>query len=386
MQKERPRGKFGFLTYPGDGVLGGYGDLTFKEKAVYAERIGVEYVNVRLTHENARAIRQGGLVEATRLSGTELEEVRFPASELKVVHDYVGPKLNTGEVYQKTIAALIATGKRFINGPAAIDICDDKQRSQELFDEMGVQTPKTADYTRANVRRLLAQSGFIFIKEVTGNMGRNQFTVSAAANGFVVKVDGAKEGFSSVDGALGFIEERMEGTYIVQEGIRVQKVDGSVFDIRAMFQMDGSGQLAMPAAFVRVGAKGLDQSNVSRGGQVQDPYVFYHNFEHLRNEIELQGRAIFTAMQRRTRDVADIGMDFLVSQEGRVIVLEINARPGTDMNIRDMAEGRGINLKLSLRAGDHGVTEAEVAERSKDMLTKAIQNPVDYAKHLIEQE
>ncbi len=378
-------GVAGMVTNPIEGKVGGYGINSYKERAEFASAMGLEFVNIALTLANARNIRDGGAVSATRWNGASMEQVRVPAQDLKAVYVYAGFHLIEGEEYKGVIKALSDTGKRFVNGPETIAICDDKGRSQALFEELGVRAPITAEYDRKAAAALLSESGFIFIKDTVGSMGDGQATVLAERGTITVKVDSDKTAFGSAAKALGFVEETLGSQrLIVQEGIRVKRVMGRVFDFRAMLQADYSGEPSMHAAFARIGADGLDQANCSKGGIAMDPYLFHPSFQSLGAEMERTGREIFKGLQRKTGAVGELGIDFLLSDRNEVIVLEINGKPGTDGSIRGLMSDTKRDSGLSLRTDSHAPTDEEITQGWKEKMATLVSNPVAYLKYLVE--
>ncbi|MDE1768581.1 MAG: YheC/YheD family protein [Candidatus Micrarchaeota archaeon] len=379
----------GMITHQKDGYVGGYGTETYKEKAEHAREIGLYFVKIDLTEENARQIREGGNVTAKHWDGRTLSDVTIPARNIKAIYDF--SELDMPEykdpAYDGIISALTNNGVRFVNGPKAKQIGNDKQLSQELFEEVGVRTPITMQYNRENAKALLHESGFIFIKDIEGVMGNGQVTILSTGNGFMANVDGTKTGFRDVGSALDFAEESVQGRLIVQEGIVIPRLDGRVWDFRAIFQKDGSGNTVMPLVLVRIGAIGRDQSNIDKGGEGQDPYIFYPNFSTARCEIEEIGMKVFKGLERKAGDVGEIGMDFLASTKGELILIEINPTPGyTAGYIRDLSNGGPVNFELTLQRGGNMPTEEEIHRNWAVSMRDRIRNPVSYSKHIVESE
>ena len=316
MRQTRTPNVVAMLNSQHEGNPGGHGMSTYREKSAYALEMGLVFVDLPVTVENVREVRNGGTVGVKRWNGTRMEVLRIPAGDIRVAYNFTGPELNGTPEYKEMPSALQDSGTKFINGVDMRAVCMDKWRSQALFDELGVRSPKTAEYTERNAKLLLEENGFIFIKDTTASEGNGQITVSAGSHGFAVKSDGSKLLFNDLGRVFEFVAQKISGPSIVQEGIRMQRINGRVYDLRALFQMNEMGVAVMPAVYVRIGVPGLDQSNVSKGGDVQDPQVFFPNFSAFNAEIEEIGRKIFYGLQRRTGEVGEIGMDFLISSSG----------------------------------------------------------------------
>ncbi len=374
---------FGMITDQKEGKIGGYGEIGYRERAEHAMAMGIDFVNLTLTPQSALQVRQMGALEARRWNGAAMETVLVPVEDLRAVYIYGSSKVTGSVQYRETTDELAQIGTRFVNSPKTIDICDDKVRSQAIFDEIGVPTPITMDYSRANAKTLLLESGFIFIKEVTQSMGEGQATILKDGSNFIVKIDGQKISFTEMGSALHMVEQKLKDTCIVQEGIRMPKVMDRVYDFRVMLQRDGTGSVVMPAVFARVGAQGLDQSNVSKGGKTQDPMVFHPEFDRLSAEFEEMGREIFMGIHRRSPEVGEIGIDFLVSKQGRTLVLEVNAKPGTDESIRDLGDSSKLDPRFTLRDRVDAIGP-EVGEAWQGRFTAILRNTIAYARHMVD--
>ena len=331
------------LNNPYEGELGGFGLKTYKERAELALRDGVTLVDLRLSSTNVRSIMEGtgANIEVGFWDGRKIITCKVPMQSIKVVFDYAGTG-SSGSCdpynHSKIVAVLNASGTKFVNGQQTESICSDKWSSYELFREIGADTPITMQYGRQNALALVKETGFVFIKDISMSEGRGQFTVSASKDGYTLRSQGNEETFGTLHSALDTIESASNPpTCIVQEGIKMQKIEGRIYDFRALFQLNGNGQIVLPAVYMRLGARGSDQSNISSGGYAQDPAHIFPDFSQIRESIAESGINIFKGLQRRSDYVGEIGMDFLRSSDGRLLVLEINSKSGTK-GIRDLAK------------------------------------------------
>ncbi len=362
------------LNNPYEGELGGFGMKTYKERAVLAAASGVVFVDLPITEETLSAIRRGSDLTVRYWSGSGFQSISMPKQCIGVIYDYSGSG-SSGScdigLKSEIIQELTNARKRFINGPEVKSICDDKLRSKTIFDSAGVRTPDTFPYTLDYAQKMFSRSkGFIFIKDPYASEGKGQFTIYSRSHAVYVASGTSIFGFQTLNGALTFISASVNDSYLIQEGVRMRKIDGSVFDIRALFQSDGHGNIVMPAVYMRLGAKGSYQSNMGAGGHAADPNSAYPGFETIKAQIAVEGVKVFRELQRSAGDVGEIGMDFLISEEGRISILEINSLPGTK-GIRDLAgETKQTNAGQSWKAA----------------LSEVLRNPVLYSKYIMNQQ
>ncbi|MCL4365581.1 MAG: YheC/YheD family protein [Candidatus Marsarchaeota archaeon] len=357
------------LNNPYKGKLGGFGLETYKERALIADRLGVTLVDVPISLKSLESLRRGVELPVRYWDGSSLRSKVVQVPSILVVYNYSGSgssgTCNIG-MRDSIIQEFRNIGKHFINGPEAEGICDDKSRSQTIFENAGVRCPTTASYTSANAETLFYSSdGLIFIKNPKGSEGRGQFTVFADGEGVsVVSID-RMHSFQRLCDALEYVSKHVDTSYLVQEGVRVQRINGSVFDIRAVFQIDGNGSIVLPAMYMRLGAAGSYQSNISSGGLAADPSTY--GFKAVRQEIFDSGIKVFKELQRMPGGAGEIAMDFLISTEGKISILEINSLPGTK-GIRDLAKTTEVD---------------DVGQNWPAALSEVLRNPIKYSKYLI---
>jgi glutathione synthase/RimK-type ligase-like ATP-grasp enzyme len=362
------------LNNPYEGELGGFGMKTYKERAVLATASGVVFVDLPITEETLSAIRRGSDLVIRYWSGSGFQYISMPKQRISVIYDYSGSG-SSGScdigLKSEIIRELANAKKRFINGPEVESVCDNKSKSKTIFDNAGVHTPDTVPYTLDNAQKMFSGAkGLIFIKDPYASEGKGQFTIYSGDHAVYVASGTFTSRFNTLNGALTYISASVNDSYLVQEGVRMRKIDGSVFDIRALFQSDGHGNIVMPAVYMRLGAKGSYQSNMSAGGHAADPNLAYPGFETIKAQIAVEGVKVFRELQRSAGDVGEIGMDFLVSEEGRIFILEINALPGTK-GIRDLA----------------GETkQTDVGQSWKSALSDVLRNPIRYSKYIMNQQ
>ncbi len=124
-------------------------------------------------------------------------------------------------------------------------------------------------------------------------------------------------------------------------------IDGRVSDVRGIFQKDGRGQDGLTTTFMRLGAPGLDQANIARGGVALAPEDHIPRYRGLHAEIEEIGRHVIRAFEGHIGKIGEIGIDFIIGQNGQPFVLEINDKMGY-ASVLHLARERGGRFKQEL--------------------------------------
>ncbi|WP_166244597.1 YheC/YheD family protein [Paenibacillus turpanensis] len=122
--------------------------------------------------------------------------------------------------------------------------------------------------------------------------------------------------------------------YLIQPFLHLQTFDGRPFDLRALAQKDGSGQWLLTGIAARVGKSGGITSNLHGGGSAEDAESFLEEHfgpkecSRILDEIRRIAALVPPALEHSHGRLAELGLDFGVTREGKVWLLEANSKPG----------------------------------------------------------
>jgi len=230
--------------------------------------------------------------------------------------------------------------------------------------------PPTEKVTNlGTVHRFLRKWGDVFVKPSVGTQGtgvlriqkhRGRFTVSGFTNNsdLIVCTDLDWNGLGSL------LKSTMGSrTYLVQKTVQPLKWLGSSADVRALVQKDGQGEWSVTGLAARVAHDSSSVCNLHRGGRTLalaelcrgvkataeiDPDLV----EHKLCEASM---AVARALEKRCPLLGELGLDFIVSVDGSIWLIEANPRPG-----------RNVFRNLGMR----------------DAIEKSVARPLEYARYL----
>lgn len=208
-------------------------------------------------------------------------------------------------------------------------------------EELIAYLPETRLINRINLEEMLYRHGVVFIKPANGSLGKGILKAWKEKNSNILySVYGNKihHGKASNCGELlRRIEPIIQNkSYIVQQGIDLSRYQDAAFDIRIIYQKDGSGEWTISKKFVRVAAPGSSISNLSSGGRVERSVtVLDHIFQHnkrliaeknkemkklcdlVANTLENNGQGVF----------GELGLDIGIDKKGQLCLIEVNSKP-----------------------------------------------------------
>jgi len=213
----------------------------------------------------------------------------------------------------------------------------------------------------------------VYIKPSHGSLGVRIIRARRRGDGQVYYQDKMPDG-SLRQGTLGsvsvflkkFDKRFRRGMYVIQETLSLMTWQERPFDIRLVLQKDGNGQWRRTKTFCRVAQEGEITSNLSTGGDavtvrqlLQDVLQDSKHVESVMKEIRKVAADIPAVIEREVgSSVGELGLDLGLDTQGRVWVIEVNAKPWKKPNIEE--------------------------SEYKDLALLAFERPVQFARHLCE--
>ena len=200
--------------------------------------------------------------------------------------------------------------------------------------------PHTEDFdgSPVQIRSFLDRAGLVFIKPRSGNRGNRIFVLRKSAGGlslaYYEQGEQARMSGLSVETALGVVRASAGGrSYIIQDGIETSRFDGSVFDIRVVMVNDGSQWHSIFET--RLGPQGSDLTNIFQGGSIRITESILASLfggqgtRVLEEEVYRVSHGVAQYLESLYPSaLIEIGLDFILDQEQRLHLVEINAKPG----------------------------------------------------------
>ncbi|KAF0198045.1 MAG: hypothetical protein FD169_108 [Bacillota bacterium] len=136
--------------------------------------------------------------------------------------------------------------------------------------------------------------------------------------------------------AQSFSARRHPGIYLVQQGLRLAKYKGAIFDARIIMQKTGEGVWDLTGAGVRVAARGGITTHVPNGGYIAPIETVISDVFHER--LDTPG-GVYTKLRNLALTVApaienhykrlfgELSMDIGITSDGECYFFEANAKP-----------------------------------------------------------
>ncbi|MGI6513541.1 MAG: YheC/YheD family protein [Syntrophomonadaceae bacterium] len=176
----------------------------------------------------------------------------------------------------------------------------------------------------------------LYLKPVTGSLGRGIVRITRESGRFVLKGRGGRVRYalSIKDVYRKFRALYGRRLYLIQQGINLITHEGGVVDIRTLMQKNGKGTWTITKVYARVGRKGNITSNLATGGtahslsEVFKQYFDKDKITEIKKKIRALSIKVCEALEKSSGHIfGEMGVDLGVDKDGRIWIIEVNSKP-----------------------------------------------------------
>ena len=249
---------------------------------------------------------------------------------------YKGHSFRKNDIRNK----LLKAGCKFIN-PALLG----KWKSYKILSENAALQAYLPD-TRMiksfkDVEEMLKKYRVVYMKPVAGSQGENIIRVSQARNSNLYKYQ-YQQNKRSIKGTAHSINElqlnlkKVMGrqSYIVQQQIKLLRIQGGLVDMRVMVQKNESGHWAVTGKVCRIGKSGSITSNISSGGSACEVnellalrFTDPQHVARISAEIDYLALQAALGIEKHYTPIGELGIDIGLDQDARLWFIEANLKP-----------------------------------------------------------
>lgn len=201
--------------------------------------------------------------------------------------------------------------------------------------------PDTLIFNKENLKKSVAKHTELFLKPKNSSKGEGIAKIdSNLGKGYKFAKVGRKwltcSSFENLYSKLK-LQKISERRYLIQQGIKLAKYHGKIFDLRTQFQKDSSGEWIITGIGVRVAARQSFVTHVPNGGSIESyEQVISQVFgsDLIKSSIDAQISEIclhVPAILEKELGISlgIVSMDIGVDSAARVWIIEVNSKPGS---------------------------------------------------------
>jgi glutathione synthase/RimK-type ligase-like ATP-grasp enzyme len=216
-------------------------------------------------------------------------------------------------------------------------LCDDKAAFHHFLQERKLPTLEVLHFKAIESEKLFESQQCYFIKPMSGSGGLGIYVVKKTKAGLVLNnhLNDESRHFESLPLLIAFLSEKIKSEqYFIQPKAKIFDFENAPIDLRVLIQNQGGSTYQISGMALRQGQAGSNVSNLQSGGTA---LAFEEIAEWLEEVLHFSTSSILEqvkkisfdtcrAIDQKFGEFAEIGLDFLLSTEGPVI-MEGNARP-----------------------------------------------------------
>lgn len=216
--------------------------------------------------------------------------------------------------------------------------------------------PQTVPLTsKESLFHMLDLHPFVYVKPVNGMAGKGIYrlqknTRTSFMLQYQLKKSTVKQIFTSRDMLWNFLSLRLDGPYLIQQGIHLATFHDKLFDMRLLAQKNGHGEWRVTGIGIRLAGSGRITTHVPQGGSIQSPYVILpaafprSSPADLLKSIRRVALMIARSLEKEWPTLGEVSMDIGVDKQERIWFIEANSKPGKfdEPHIRKLSLRRTI--------------------------------------------
>ncbi|OPH57572.1 hypothetical protein BC351_03345 [Paenibacillus ferrarius] len=211
----------------------------------------------------------------------------------------------------------------------------DKLRIYKLLEaqeSVRAYLPLSMAYSPKRLVKAMSHYSSLFIKPTNSSIGKGviQLTRKDDEN-WQLCWSNKKPAVVSETKAIAFIREKVGSQrYMIQKAIALAKYRGRPYDLRVSVQRGDEGKWQVNGIAGKVAAAGRHVTNLAKGGAARHCEDLFRSsgFDptRMKKSIEQASLLIVESLARRIPQVADVGLDIGVDEQGRIGLIEVNCR------------------------------------------------------------
>jgi hypothetical protein len=203
------------------------------------------------------------------------------------------------------------------------------------YEKIKPHLPHTEKLTDANaLAKILEQYDSVYLKKILGERSMGIYKVTKVNNEYqFIDNMSRKYIFTSIEEISEFIQEinKRNGSYLVQQAIKVKNFEGRNFDMRVILQKDENMEWSLSGIIARFGAIGNITSVGLNRIAMHGIDAIKKAFNMTEEEAKLKEKEIVSVcseicdiLNKSIGNYGDLGIDVIIDENQKIWILEIN--------------------------------------------------------------
>jgi len=248
-----------------------------------------------------------------------------------------GGDVKAREVNQKFEDFLIEKNIKTLNPIPLRRLCKNKVEFSNFL-----KKHKTLQFKSYNLQDFLDninsfQNQSFYLKDIKSSQGKNIYKINLNQNNEILfQGNEENQSFKSKKSFTKYLKQNFNlEDFFVQEEAQIHLIDNRVWDIRVLLQNNAENNYQITGTTIRLGQEKSITSNLNTGGEILSlneindilEKKYQSNALKLAQELEQISLQLAKIIHQEFGNFLEIGLDFLLTKDKGLIILEGNANP-----------------------------------------------------------
>ncbi|GKU80376.1 YheC/YheD family protein [Paenibacillus sp. L3-i20] len=201
---------------------------------------------------------------------------------------------------------------------------------------VGKYVPRTVSFTQTNLKMMTNKFTSLYVKPDVGSLGIGICKINRINDSYLLQEVVGKRQVSRRYNRIASLYERLNrgkhNRLIIQQGVRLDKVNNRSYDIRVMVQRKPGGTWTCTGYMVKVGAANKIVTNYYQGGSIytlnklhKQLHLSHEDRERRRKKLTKAALKVAKVLSNQKEGMHEMGIDFAYDTEQRLWILEVNS-------------------------------------------------------------
>lgn len=198
--------------------------------------------------------------------------------------------------------------------------------------KLKIYQPDTVRFSKGNLENMMNKYSNLYVKPTVGSQGKGIYKITRQDQRYKLRSTSQSNLYSDWSSLYKKLNAKVKKNMIIQQGIKLELVEGRPYDIRAMVQRKPNSKWTCTGIFTKVGSPNKIVTNYAQGGKLKTLDNVFNKMKlssdkkdsrksHL-NKVALD---VARLLNSKRSGMFEMGIDFAYDRAGKLWILEVNS-------------------------------------------------------------
>lgn len=191
--------------------------------------------------------------------------------------------------------------------------------------------PLTVRFSKGNLENMMKKYSNLYVKPTVGSQGRGIYKITRKDQRYKLRSTSQSNLYSDLSTLYQRLA-KVKKNMIIQQGIKLELVEGRPYDIRAMVQRKPKSKWTCTGIFTKVGSPNKIVTNYAQGGKLKTLDNVFNKMnlssdkkESRKSHLNKVALDAANFLNSKRSGMFEMGIDFAYDRKGKLWILEVNS-------------------------------------------------------------